>query len=131
MDNLTPVVLVHGLWHGSWCWSPLAERLAADGVPSVAVDLDGHGLKSMSPQSRWSRPFDPAGYASEPAPSAAVTASSAAATLVEQIRRVGRLDLDCRVILSPLSRQRMLLLQPRAGTATADRLARLDALLPS
>lgn len=42
--------------------------------------------------------------------------------------RVGRLDLDCVVVLSPLSRQRMLLLRPVPGTGTAERLARLAEL---
>lgn len=31
-----PVVLVHGGGHGAWCWAPLLEHLAADGL---AVDL--------------------------------------------------------------------------------------------
>jgi pimeloyl-ACP methyl ester carboxylesterase len=84
------VVLVHGFWHGSWCWSLVAEQLAARGIPSVAVDLDGHGLKSRSPASRWSRPFDPAAFAAEPSGVSAITASSAAVTLVRQIRVIGR-----------------------------------------
>ena len=90
IDRAAPVVLVHGLWHGSWCWSPVAEELAARGVASVAVDLEGHGLRAGSPGSRWLRPFDPAAYAAEPSPVAAVTASSAAADLVARIRRIGR-----------------------------------------
>lgn len=40
------VILVHGFWHGTWCWSPVTARLAALGVPSVAVDLEGHGLRA-------------------------------------------------------------------------------------
>ncbi|MGW7380602.1 alpha/beta fold hydrolase [Streptomyces sp. NPDC054794] len=45
-SHQTPtVILVHGFWHGSWCWSLVAEQLAARGIASVAVDLDGHGLK--------------------------------------------------------------------------------------
>jgi pimeloyl-ACP methyl ester carboxylesterase len=83
------VVLVHGFWHGSWCWSLVTENLAARGIPSVAVDLDGHGLKSVSPASRWGRPFDPAAFAAEPSGTPAVTASSAAGTLVRQIRVIG------------------------------------------
>jgi len=39
--------------------------------------------------------------------------------------RVGRLDFECSVLTSPLSRQRLLLMQPVAGTATAQRLERL------
>jgi pimeloyl-ACP methyl ester carboxylesterase len=36
-------VLVHGAWHGAWCWDRVIEGLAAKGLPSVAVDLPGHG----------------------------------------------------------------------------------------
>jgi pimeloyl-ACP methyl ester carboxylesterase len=85
----TPVVLVHGLWHGSWCWSLVTEQLASRGVPAVAVDMDGHGLKQRSPESRWARPFDRDAYATDPSPLGEVTASSAAETLVGQLRRIG------------------------------------------
>jgi pimeloyl-ACP methyl ester carboxylesterase len=83
------VVLVHGSFHGSWCWSLVTEQLAARGILSVAVDVDGHGLKSVSPASRWGRPFDPAAFAAEPSGMPTVTASSAAGTLVKQIRVIG------------------------------------------
>ncbi|WP_043723952.1 alpha/beta fold hydrolase [Kutzneria sp. 744] len=33
------IVLVHGAWHGSWCWEPLRVELAALGRRSHAVDL--------------------------------------------------------------------------------------------
>ncbi|MEU9338476.1 alpha/beta hydrolase [Streptomyces sp. NPDC048290] len=83
------VVLVHGFWHGSWCWSRVTEQLAARGVASVAVDLAGHGLNSRPPETRWGRPFDPAAFATEPSGVRDVTASTAAAALVEQIRTIG------------------------------------------
>jgi pimeloyl-ACP methyl ester carboxylesterase len=83
------VILVHGNWHGSWCWSLVTEELATQGVSSVAVDLDGHGLKGASPHARWARPFDPAAYATEKSAVADVTATSAAQTLIEQIDRIG------------------------------------------
>lgn len=89
MDLGSPVVLVHGSWHGSWCWSLVTEHLAGLGVPAVAVDLDGHGLKNRSPRARWGRPFDQNAFATEPSPDSAITASSAAATLVGQLRRFG------------------------------------------
>lgn len=85
-----PVVLVHGMWHGSWCWSLVTEELAARGLRSVAVDLDGHGLKARPPHSKWGRPMDAEAFATEPSRVAEVTALSAAGTLVEQIRRIGR-----------------------------------------
>ena len=41
------IVLVHGAWHGAWCWAPLQATLDAAGVPSLALDLPGH---STSPE---------------------------------------------------------------------------------
>jgi pimeloyl-ACP methyl ester carboxylesterase len=32
-------VLVHGLWHGTWAWQPVQERLTSAGVRTVAVEL--------------------------------------------------------------------------------------------
>jgi pimeloyl-ACP methyl ester carboxylesterase len=32
-------VLVHGLWHGAWCWDAVRAALAERGVDSVAVEL--------------------------------------------------------------------------------------------
>jgi pimeloyl-ACP methyl ester carboxylesterase len=37
------VVLVHGAWHGAWCWDRVVEGLAERGVDAVAIDLPGHG----------------------------------------------------------------------------------------
>lgn len=37
------VVLVHGAFHGAWCWDRVVPRLEARGVPVVAIDLPGHG----------------------------------------------------------------------------------------
>lgn len=37
------VVLVHGAWHGAWCFAALQHALDELGVPSYAIDLPGHG----------------------------------------------------------------------------------------
>lgn len=37
------IVLVHGAWHGAWCWATLQAELDSRGIPSFAVDLPGHG----------------------------------------------------------------------------------------
>jgi len=37
------VVLVHGAWHGAWCWQPVVDGLRAQGVIVDAIDLPGHG----------------------------------------------------------------------------------------
>jgi len=33
------VVLVHGAWHGAWCWDKVTPRLGGAGVDHVAVEL--------------------------------------------------------------------------------------------
>ena len=37
------VVLVHGAWHGAWCWERVLAELGRRGVATLAVDLPGHG----------------------------------------------------------------------------------------
>ena len=37
------VVLVHGAWHGAWCFAKTVAALEAIGVAVVAPDLPGHG----------------------------------------------------------------------------------------
>jgi pimeloyl-ACP methyl ester carboxylesterase len=37
------LVLVHGAWHGAWCWDRIVPRLEAAGIPTIAFDLPGHG----------------------------------------------------------------------------------------
>lgn len=42
-------VLVHGSWHGAWCWKHLRRRLEDDGHRVVAPDLPAHGDDGASP----------------------------------------------------------------------------------
>lgn len=37
------VVLVHGAWHGAWCFDRMMPLLADANIPAIAVDLPGHG----------------------------------------------------------------------------------------
>ncbi|MGZ4728056.1 MAG: alpha/beta fold hydrolase [Acidimicrobiales bacterium] len=37
------IVLVHGAWHGAWCWDRVAGPLRDQGHEVIAVDLPGHG----------------------------------------------------------------------------------------
>ena len=46
MSASLPVVLVHGAWHGAWCWAGLQHALDDLGVASYAVDLPGHGTST-------------------------------------------------------------------------------------
>ncbi|GAA1877661.1 alpha/beta hydrolase [Asanoa iriomotensis] len=38
---MTTYVLVHGAWHGAWCWRPVADRLRAAGHEVVTPTLTG------------------------------------------------------------------------------------------
>ena len=37
-------VLVHGAWHGGWCWAAVINQLEKLGDRAYAVDLPGHGI---------------------------------------------------------------------------------------
>lgn len=39
----TTFVLVHGAWHGAWCWDKLVPILRAGGAKVVTIDYPGHG----------------------------------------------------------------------------------------
>lgn len=47
MARVRPILLVHGAWHGAWCWATLQAELDRRGLPSYAVDLPGHGLSTL------------------------------------------------------------------------------------
>lgn len=40
---MSAFVLVHGSWHGAWCWEKVVRLLEDAGHSAVAVDLPGHG----------------------------------------------------------------------------------------
>lgn len=44
---ISNVLLVHGAWHGAWCWAPLQRALDQLGIPSYAIDLPGHGISPL------------------------------------------------------------------------------------
>ncbi len=47
MADHRPVVLVHGAWHGAWCWAALQAELDRRGIASIAIDLPGHGASIL------------------------------------------------------------------------------------
>jgi pimeloyl-ACP methyl ester carboxylesterase len=47
MTEPLPFVLVHGAWHGAWCWSALQAELDRRGLASYAIDLPGHGASTL------------------------------------------------------------------------------------
>src|SRR5208282_6697113 len=40
-------VLVHGAWHGGWCWAAVINQLEKLGDRAYAVDLPGHGMNRV------------------------------------------------------------------------------------
>ena len=54
--NLPPVLLVHGAWHGAWCWEGnFLDYFAKQGFETHAVDLRGHGDSPARNAMRWNR----------------------------------------------------------------------------
>lgn len=37
-------LLIHGAWHGAWCWHKVLPELRARGHRALAIDLPGHGV---------------------------------------------------------------------------------------
>jgi pimeloyl-ACP methyl ester carboxylesterase len=44
---MSSYVLVHGAWHGAWCWGKVIPLLEAEGHSVTAIDLPGHGDDTM------------------------------------------------------------------------------------
>ncbi|MHA4847691.1 alpha/beta fold hydrolase [Flavitalea antarctica] len=40
-------MLVHGGWHGAWCWNNVLPLLKEKGIKAFAIDLPGHGSDKM------------------------------------------------------------------------------------
>jgi pimeloyl-ACP methyl ester carboxylesterase len=40
---MAAVVLVHGAWHGAWCWEQIVGGLTEREIDVIAPDLPGHG----------------------------------------------------------------------------------------
>lgn len=45
---MSSYVLVHGAWHGAWCWDKVVPLLEVEGHAVTTVDLPGHGRNAAS-----------------------------------------------------------------------------------
>ncbi|WJY54059.1 alpha/beta hydrolase [Streptomyces chengbuensis] len=45
-NSRSTLLLVHGAWHGSWCWAPLSSALRAEGRRTETVDLPSAGREA-------------------------------------------------------------------------------------
>lgn len=67
---MTTIILVHGAWHGSWCWGRVVPLLETRGLAVRAVDLPSVGAKAsagtnVSADGLRYRQSDPRRYAAE------------------------------------------------------------------
>lgn len=46
---MSTYVLIHGSWHGAWCWYKVATRLEAAGHRAIVPDMPGHGRDRLPP----------------------------------------------------------------------------------
>jgi pimeloyl-ACP methyl ester carboxylesterase len=57
--NQPTVILIHGAWHGAWCWHKLIPLLEASGARAIAPDLPSMGKDQTPPErvtlSSWAR----------------------------------------------------------------------------
>ncbi len=85
----TPVLFLHGAWHGSWCWAEVLARVVGAGARALAVDMAGHGLRARHPAALTRRPFDASLLATERSPVADVDLDQAGELFVSQIEQLG------------------------------------------
>lgn len=50
MESSYIYILVHGAWHASWCWAPIAKMLRQQGHLVLTPDLPGHGKNKLNPK---------------------------------------------------------------------------------
>ena len=55
VHRMATFILVHGAWHGGWCWRHVAPLLRARGHQVLAPDLPGHG---DDPAPAWAQTLD-------------------------------------------------------------------------
>ena len=79
----TGFLFIHGSWHGAWCWTEVAQHLNKAGYQTFAIDLPGHGLDMVLPESFASRPLDEAEFANEPSAIASYDNDDYAAAIIQ------------------------------------------------
>lgn len=52
-SKTTPLLFVHGAWHGAWCWENFLPYFAQQGYEAHALSLRGHGKSEGHERLRW------------------------------------------------------------------------------
>jgi pimeloyl-ACP methyl ester carboxylesterase len=53
LKHTTPLLFVHGAWHGAWCWENFLPYFADHGYEAHALSLRGHGASEGREGIRW------------------------------------------------------------------------------
>jgi len=51
--HTTPLLFIHGAWHGAWCWENFLPYFAEHGYEAHALSLRGHGASEGREGIRW------------------------------------------------------------------------------
>ncbi|MCK7510983.1 MAG: lysophospholipase [Desulfobacterales bacterium] len=53
-NKSTPILFIHGAWHGAWCWEEyFLPYFASKGYDAYALSLRGHGNSEGREGLRW------------------------------------------------------------------------------
>jgi pimeloyl-ACP methyl ester carboxylesterase len=127
-EKKSPFLFLHGAWHGSWCWEPITRALSAAGHPTLAIDLPGHGLRSIVPRSYLSQ--DSAALATEVTPTGQLSAAEVSAPALEAVRELAAAHGPVTVVAHSLAGVCLHYIGEAAPTAV-DRMVYLAALAPT
>ena len=130
MSSTRPLVLVHGAWHGAWCWERVLEPLARRGIevltldlPSVLHEADGSAAASVADaRSRAALMRRAPDGAASPAPAGLAADAAAVRALIEA--------RDGEVVLCGHSYGGMVISLAASGSAPVARLVYLCAFVP-
>lgn len=53
VKHATPLLFIHGAWHGAWCWENFLPYFAEHGYEAHALSLRGHGNSDGRDGIRW------------------------------------------------------------------------------
>ena len=112
---MTTFALIHGAWHGAWCWEPLISELERRGHRAVAVDLpcDDPAATTMDNAKQVVEALshaDPTGDAGDDVVVVGHSLGGIVAAVIPLLRPVRRLVFLCALI-------------PRPGRSLADVMA--------
>jgi pimeloyl-ACP methyl ester carboxylesterase len=98
----TTYLLVHGAWHGAWCWHKVIPLLEARGHTAIAIDLPGHGQDTRpAPDVRLEDYVNAVVQAADdqPGPVLLVGHSMAGIVISQAAERLGRKKIPALVYL--------------------------------